>query len=417
MPSLELNAFRLPLGHLQEIRSAFAERIREGLPAAGKEIRALPTFLPLPDEGLGGEAAVLDLGGTNLRAAALDLVPGRAFRFTAGPVGKTLLSCWDSARGFFGLQAELIRELGRPSGLPLGYCFSYPAVVGEDLDAVLVRWTKGLSVPGVAGQAVGRLLRDALSGLGARPGPVVVLNDTVAALLGGFYLAGGGKIYSDAIGLVAGTGTNLASFFPAAELGAKARGRKGRMAVNLESGNFHPPHLTSWDDDLDAGRADAGEQRLEKAVSGIFLPELYAFILRSGRRAEGGRDGSAGRTVAEMARRAMSAPASEDGALARSLLDRSAELLAACLAGLIDVLGPAGRTAIVAEGAVVNRTPGYAERIRRTLARLLGDREDDPGRFALLSFAHVNLVGAARAALVGKEQPAKYSPDSAGAIP
>ena len=102
-----------------------------------------------------------------------------------------------------------------------------------------------------------------------------------------------------------------------------------------------------------------------------------------------------------MARRAGSAPASEDGAWARSLLDRSADLLAACLAGLIDVLRPAGRTAIVAEGAVVNRTPGYAERIRRTLARLLGDREDDPERFDLISFDHVNLVGAAMAALMG----------------
>lgn len=402
MPSLDFNVFRLSLPHLQDIREAFAQRLREGLPAVGREIRALPTFLPVPGPGITGEAAVLDLGGSNLRAAALALSREGAFRITAGPVERTIAPGWDSAPAFFAFQAELIRGLNRPDGLPVGYCFSYPALVGEDLDAVLVRWTKDLAVPDVAGRLVGRLLRDALAARGEEPPRVVVLNDTAAALLGGFWLAGEERPFSDAIGLVAGTGTNLSAFFPAAALAGKTRGWSGRMAVNLESGNFRPPHLTRWDDELDSRRPDAGEQRLEKAVAGIFLPVLYDFIRRGGLSPAGGGDRLPPSTADGMARRAESDPSSEEGALARALFDRSADLLAACLAGLIDELRPAGKAAIIAEGAVVNRTPGYRERLQRTLIRLLGDREDDPESFALLSFDHVNLVGAALAALMAR---------------
>jgi hexokinase len=397
-----LGEFRLDYPALREIRSAFAARLREGLPAVGNEIRALPTFLPVPGAGLSGEAAVLDLGGSNLRAAALSLSPGPHVRFAAGPLEEPLKTSWPSSREFFDRQAELVRRLSRPPGLPLGYCFSYPALVGENLDAVLVKWTKGIAVPDVVGRPVGSLLRAALAARAGAAGRVTVLNDTVAALLGGFWLAGGEQCFSDAVGLVAGTGTNLAVFLPAASLAGKARGRSGRMAVNLESGNFHPPRLTRWDDELDSSRTDAGEQRLEKAVSGIFLPELYDFIRSGKARPAGARHSPSRTTAADMSRQAGAGPSSEEGALARALLDRSADLLAACLAGLIDELHPAGKTAIIAEGSVVNRTPGYRERLRRTLSRLLKNREEAPESFALLSFDGVNLVGAALAALIAK---------------
>ncbi|MCX6349281.1 MAG: hypothetical protein NTV79_07270 [Candidatus Aureabacteria bacterium] len=393
MVPLSPKAFRLDTPRLQEIREAFADRVREGLPETEREIRALPAFLPVPDGGIAGEAAVVDLGGTNVRAAAVSLSPGSNFFLTAGPAEARLSPRWDDARAFFDFQAALVRSLRRAADLPLGYCFSYPARVTPERDAILFQWTKELEVPGVVGRPVGALLRSALAEGGAPPRRVAVLNDTVAALLGGYWLAGGEKAFCDAIGLVVGTGTNLAAFFPAPRLGDKARGRRERMAVNLESGNFHPPHLTAWDDELDAGRPNAGEQRLEKAVSGMYLPELYEF-LRSGKSAPPTL------SAAEMTRRAEAEPSSPAGSLARALLDRSADLVAACLAGLIDALKPPGKVAIIAEGAVINRTPGYRERARRVLARLLDDRDGEQERFAFLYFEHVNLVGAAAAALM-----------------
>ena len=43
------------------------------------------------------------------------------------------------------------------------------------------------------------------------------------------------------------------------------------MAINLESGNFSPPHLTTADDALDRASDNPGAQRFEKAVPGAWL--------------------------------------------------------------------------------------------------------------------------------------------------
>lgn len=48
----------------------------------------------------------------------------------------------------------------------------------------------------------------------------------------------------------------------------------GLIPVNLESGNFHPPFLTSIDDAVDATSDSVGTQRFEKAVSGMYLGDI-----------------------------------------------------------------------------------------------------------------------------------------------
>ena len=45
---------------------------------------------------------------------------------------------------------------------------------------------------------------------------------------------------------------------------------QGLVPVNLESGNFHPPFLTTVDDTVDAISGSLGKQRFEKAVSGMY---------------------------------------------------------------------------------------------------------------------------------------------------
>jgi hexokinase len=296
------------------------------------------------------------------------------------------------ADAFFELQAELLAQLIDRPGFPLGYCFSYPAESDATFDARLLRWTKGIEVPGVVGQPVGARLRAALERRGLSPGGVVVLNDTVACLMGAALQSDGPA--RRAIGLIAGTGTNMAGFFDA-RWAPKLAEPGLPMALNLESGNFCPPGeiLTAADDAIDS-RERPGAQRFEKAASGHYLPYLLQELLRT----EG--EAVAGVAVDPEQGCAPLVALAEDGRapkrareLVQALFRRSADLVAVGLAALLDHYPP-GQVSIVAEGSLFWRTPGYASRVKQTLNMLVGSE-----RCVVAGCEHVNLVGAASAAV------------------
>lgn len=362
---------------LNEIRQSLAQKIRAGLAQDGQELACLPAYLAPPKPGVSGRALVVDAGGTNVRAALVEV--GEGAEVSAGPLSGILpdgrQSPVDAAR-FFGYQAELVRKLSVPVDLPLGYCFSYPARIEPSGDARLLRWTKGLKVSGVEGELVGAALRRAIGG----QGQVKVLNDTVACLLGGALWAG--QDYSHYIGLIVGTGTNMATFFPAERVGKLDRGWRGPVAVNLESGNFHPPHLAPVDDELDRASDNPGRQRYEKAVSGFYLPKILQRLCPDLR------------LPPEATSQVVGELAEEGRPEAQWLLERSADLVAAALAGVADLLEP-GPLAVQAEGGLFWKAEGYPARVEQTLTRLLGRQRSA----CILRGDEVNLVGAAVAAL------------------
>lgn len=380
------------LDQLVDIRDGLAAAIREGLREDGHQVRALPAHLPPPPEDLEGDALVVDTGGTNMRAAVLRLDRSEAPRVIAGPVQERLPVRGEGAKrvdalGFFDMQADLARRLGAQPGLPVGYCFSYPSEVFPDRDARLIRWTKGIDIPEVEGARVGTGLAAALERAGLSPGPVRVLNDTVASLLAGARAFEGRP--RDVLGLIAGTGTNMAGFYDERNA-PKLDGFDTPMAVNYESGNYAPPHLSAVDDAVDAASDNPGQQRFEKAVSGFYLPFLFAHA-----HPDYGLDPYEG--TGPLVKLADDGPDGPPRATARTLLDRSADLVAAGLAAAIHTYpGDAKRVGILAEGTLFWRATGYADRVKATLQKLLPEGQT----FAVLEPHEANLVGAACAALV-----------------
>jgi len=271
----------LSLGDLEDIRESMARRIREGLKKDTGEIKALATYLPPPEIKSRGRAIVIDIGGTNIRAALVNLSPEGDVTIEKGPAITPLLPDWEKSDDFFICQADLALSLSLPTGLPIGYCFSYPTSATPERDGILIRWNKQLKVPDVVGKKVGKLLLAAFRKRGYNSSGISILNDTVAALLGAdleFRERGG---FSDFIGLIVGTGTNMAAYLPTRLLSAKLLDddyTHDSMAINLESGNFSPPHLSRFDYKLDATRKNAGLQLMEKTVSGRFIPQIFSFI-------------------------------------------------------------------------------------------------------------------------------------------
>ena len=84
------------------------------------------------------------------------------------------------------------------------------------------------------------------------------------------------RSYDAYIGLIVGTGTNMATFIPADKIKKLSPAYKanGLIPVNLESGNFHPPFLTAVDNTVDVISGNPGKQRFEKAVSGMYLGDI-----------------------------------------------------------------------------------------------------------------------------------------------
>jgi hexokinase len=163
--------------------------------------------------------------------------------------------------------------------------------------------------------------------------------------------------------------------------------------VNFESGAFSPPGLGVVDGDVDADSVDPGAQRFEKAVSGAYLGRLLtAAAARLGIALPTGAADSA-----EVSRLAVEEPGSPAGVVARAILDRSADLVAAALAATSDVIGGEGDLHVCAEGTLFAKAPGFRARAGATLDRMLAEHGSARARFA--SAPDVNLIGCALAVL------------------
>ncbi len=381
--------FALSLTALADIARDFEDRVGEGLALDGWEIKGLITYAmasPTPER----EALVLDIGGTSVRAAWVKVGPET--RVLAQP----LVTDLPIERGvplpkaeFLGAQTDLLRRLGAPDGLPLGYCFSYPATSLPDGDAVLLNWTKEVYVPETEGRRVGRMLLEALSKAGLECSGVTVVNDTVAAMLAGLV----GKPADATLGLIVGTGTNMSLLLPNYVIPKFPSDIEweGPVPVNLESGNYTPPGLTDADHSVDAASDEPGTQRFEKAVSGAYLGRVLAAAMPgSDFDAESGSVGVV---------KVMQEGTHPLSAIARSIVRRSARLVAATLAGAIRHLPEEAETVrVVAEGSLFWRAPGYADEVRNTLRSLLPLVGCDHIRFEIVSRDYANLIGTALAA-------------------
>jgi hexokinase len=377
-----LAPFVLSDQQLVDVRDTIIARINEGLSASGKELKALPAMIPMPTAVPQGNAVALDLGGTNIRAAGITISGNKAVISNHGGEDKQLLDANKNKTPvtrdqLFDRMAELVDKAQPHGDLPVGFIFSYPCVIQPDGGAKLVRWAKGVDIPDTVGQDVAKLLRDALLKRGRKVTKVMVMNDTVASLLAGVVAAPGCSHY---VGVIAGTGTNMAGFFRVRDITKMTGGDPNQiMAVNIETGNYHPPHLTPIDDALDAKNVHdtPGTQRIEKAVSGMYLPQLFAEIIGHDKAKALGVDltdkDAAGANM-------MKLKANTDfaGEVVRTLVARSADLLGATIAGLAHVYNNQAKTpaekptrvGLLGEGSLYLKNAEHRERLIATAQRL-----------------------------------------------
>lgn len=397
---------------LKQIALDLKAKIEAGLEKDGQEIRCFPTFIAPKTTGVTGQAVALDLGGTNYRVALVDFVDGKSTIYPENGWKRDLLEMKNDGYTEENLHEAQATPLGeikfdKTEDKPVGYCFSYPAKSlpkSEDgsADAELAKWAKGVNITEMVGKSVGKPLLDYLANNGLKFKNIKVVNDTVASLFAGLTKPD----YHAYIGLIVGTGTNMAALMRTDNIEklteAEKKGMGEFIPINLESGNFHPPHLTEYDEIVDANSNVQGVQRFEKAVSGMYLGEIFKSVYP--------QDEFEDKFDAETLTTMLSYPArykDEYVATARWIYERSAQLVAASLAGLILVLlshTPTIKSVLLtAEGSLFwsNNRKGkdYADMAIDELYRLLSAFGHEDVRVELHRLHNANLIGTAIAAL------------------
>ncbi len=391
--------FDIEQNQLLDVATHLKKKILEGLAQPGQEIESIPTYIPVQKGPQNGRALVIDFGGTNVRAAVVslnngDLILEKGPAKMAIPIERGVPLARDK---FLQSISDLVVSIHPPQDLPLGYCFSYPIDSLTDGDARLIKWTKEVFVNDTIGEKVGQLLLDALAShvSPVRCTKVAVLNDTVASLLAGLT-----ALQADGyIGLIVGTGNNMAVLMDGKQIKKLPQELDwdGLLPINLESGNFTPPHLTTFDDWLDQRSEFPNHSRLEKAVSGVYLAKLLKLAYPAS-----DVDVSIGSKAVVEKAYAANPSDQEEQDVARQILTRSAKLVAASLAGLISVLNDAHvqrHVCIAAEGGLFWGDPNYKQTTHDTLGTLLGELGISDVTVDFFSLPNANLLGSAVAAL------------------
>ena len=258
---------------------AMKAQMESGLAGGPCSMEMIPTYLSndgaLPH---GSCAVVIDAGGTNFRCALV--------RFTEeGAIVSDMSKCrmpgieepctWEE---FIRFAADRIEPLMDRANV-IGFCFSYSAVITPERDGRVVCIDKEVVITGCEGELVGASLLAELARRGITGKRAVILNDTVAVLLGGAAQLDKGA-YSGFIGQVSGTGTNTCVSLPVSQIGKLGQSGERGMVVNLESGEYDGIAGGDYDRALDAESHAPGTKRFEKLTAGVYLGQLARLMLR-----------------------------------------------------------------------------------------------------------------------------------------
>jgi len=261
----------------------FIAEMQSGLEGAGS-IKMLPAYIdPSSRPDFSQRVIVMDAGGTNLRIALVafpDGVNPKIEYFENHPMPGTQ-GILTADEFFYALAEKLAPVIDKAD--KIGICFSFPAQITADRDARIIHFTKEVKVSGSEGLLVGENLLAALKAQGFPCNKsITVINDTVAALLGG--VAGtAGRLFDSYIGIILGTGTNTC-YVEANKNVSKysaLASSAGKTIINLESGGYALAPRSSIDALFDAKTDFPNAQLFEKMISGAYAGDLFLEFMKA----------------------------------------------------------------------------------------------------------------------------------------
>lgn len=405
---------------------AFYQDIHRGLQGQDDAwMLMLPTYLTVADNIPQEEPViVIDAGGTNFRIGLVTMTADgpKIEDLTVSPMpGSSQAITWTQ---FVEQVAQAILPFTNRSRR-VGLCFSYASESLPNQDGRVIKFTKQVVITDSENQELGRDISASLAEKGVPGVGFVVLNDTVAALLGGIASLKD-ETLDGHIGLIYGTGVNTCYAQSTDALATVTTPWPyENMIINMESAQFEGGVMGTFDKRLDDASLDPGMCLYEKMVSGRYAGEVVYYTLL-----QAAQDGLFSPHFAQVIQGLDTLPMVEadrfvrmpygDGLLAQAcqteadreglyliidrIVERAARLVCANLASILLQTGTgklAHRPAcIVAEGSSFHK--GYL--FRGKLERLCQDYVTDQLGLHLVfrQVEDANLLGTAAAALLNQ---------------
>jgi len=259
----------------------FHHEMEKGLKADASSLAMIATYIEgNPEIPRGRKVIVLDAGGTNLRAALV------SFDQSGEPVienfRKRRMPGYDrevSKEEFYGIMVDHFAEFADQAD-SIGFCFSYPAEIQPDKDAIPTLFTKEIKASEVLGESIRDNLHAMLKSKGLKADhKVVVLNDTVATLLTGMS-SRPGREYDGYVGYILGTGLNGCYLEKNKRIPKVDIKDDKSQVINTECGCFAHFPRGKADKDFDATTVCPGNYYLEKVSSGGYFGPLCSVVLQ-----------------------------------------------------------------------------------------------------------------------------------------
>jgi len=260
--------------NINHYTNLFIKEMKNGLLFKRSSLKMLPTFINVKEKiKIGEKVIVIDAGGTNLRTALVKFKENYIPEITnlnsnKMPGFKKGISSDD----FFKILLNYLKPISNLSS-KIGFCFSYPTESNSDKDGKVISFSKEININGLAGNFLGKTLNAYFKD----KKKIIVLNDTVAALLSGI-IHSKEKKYDSYIGFILGTGTNCG--FIDDYYDVKNNINYKSQVINIESGNFNLIKRGLIDIEFDKSTDNPKNYTLEKMISGQYLGPLIKSSLK-----------------------------------------------------------------------------------------------------------------------------------------
>ena len=323
------------------IKTNFAQELIRASQGENSSLPFIPHILgqkPLIHAGI---VQGIVIGGTNYIVSTEEIIPGGEKKILHRKTG--LLPTFTEEETFLTFLTEHIDP--RATGIGVNFGFPLTPTTGPhgELDGTLIKGTKEHSFNGIVGQTIGGLLRQVIG----KKIPITVANDTVCLTLAGTGDEDGS--------LVAGTGFNI---------GIKSSEKGKTVIVNIEAGNFNKFDHSEILQTIDEISQGPGSQLFEKIISGKYLAEYFA--IRAKKLGLSAQQITTSQELSALSQRTKSDNAT---LLARALLERSACLVAAAVAGVYEFREKKILT-LITEGSLFWKGWHYRENVEKELSIL-----------------------------------------------
>jgi hexokinase len=276
------NGLLVDYAYFEENLELFINEMKKGLAGENSSLKMIPTYVSIdniPEKR--DSVIVIDAGGTNLRIALVSFesnIPSISY-FKKYPMLGTKGAV--TKNEFFSTLAEYLVPIADKSK-NIGFCFSFPAEILPNRDGRAINLSKEVIIDGIENSLIGEPLKNALSDKGFDISNIVIINDTVASLLGAKAVHGD-RVFDSYIGFILGTGTNscyIENNFHILK-NEHLKNKPGSCIINIESGGYAKAPRTHVDESFDSLTEKPGEQLFEKMISGAYQGELLLEFIRA----------------------------------------------------------------------------------------------------------------------------------------